>query len=1603
MKTLRSATFFLMFLCFFFTWPVLARSESMWLIKVLPGVETYCASFTLGTTPHCPNEWCEYPSCSIMGPGVSKVITPPVHGTLRIAIENRIFDNNSVYGLNCDIQPVPTNVIYYTWNDDASDATQDYFVLDYCNYSGYYDNSCLSDHYKLDFTVYIDKPSPTPTPTPFPCDPDWCAYTGGTCIDDVCVPNSTPSPEQNLGYETSSGTPSINCFDPVNIATGNNLQTETDFVGASNTFLELKRTYNSQSTASSAFGANWNGTWQRSIAQPNSTTVKATRADGGVFTFTLTAGVWQSGPNVTSKLSAVLDSNNQQIGWQLVTADDSIEYYWLDGRFAYFVTRAGLVTTINYDFNKKLSSVVGPFGRTLNFTYDGSNRVNQATAPDGGVYLYKYDGNNNLSSVTYPENVVRQYLYENTSFPHAMTGIIDENGNRFATFTYDAQGRTVSTAHAGGAEQVTITYNANGTSTMTDANGNSSIATFTTQFGMVKPAAVDNKGCSCGSSAYTYDANGFLASRKDFNGNLTTYSRNARGLELSRTEASGTPQARTITTTWHSTFHLPTSITDPNRVTTFAYDAKGNMLQKTVKTSKNTRTWKYTYNNSGQVLTVDAPRTDVQDVTTFTYDSKGDIATITNALGHITSITSYDANGRPLTVQDPNGLVSTLGYDARGRLTSRNSGGEVTTYSYDAAGELNKITKPDGSYTTLGYDAAHRLTDIADALGNHIHYTLDAVGNRIKEDVFDTNNKLTQTRSYAYDQLNRLSQNIGAQNQTTIYGYDNNSNLTSITDPLGNTTTYTYDTLNRIAQTTDPNKGTIKTNHDPNDMITSVTDPRGLVTNYANDELNDITLIQSPDSGTTTKTYDEAGNVASTIDARSNTITYTYDALNRITKKSSSDGKSVVFNYDQLTNGIGHLTSMTDESGTTTWTYDIYGHVIQKQQQTGSAMLTTSTTYSSGNIASITYPSGRKLTYNYAAFSGKIAEIDVDGKPFLSSILYQPFGSAWLWYYGNGSLFAGRLFDLDGNIYLYGHNNQQGTIEYATLTRDKAGRITNIANSTSSENKIFGYDALNRLTSYANGTQTQNYGYDSNGNRMSLDTNTDTIDYLYASTSNRLLNHSGATPQSYSYDAAGNLTSDGVFTYAYDADGHLVQVSKGIVSTVTPTPMVDNNDGTISISATGLMWQKVTAGKMTVADALSYCNQLSLAGYTDWRLPNKDELYGLIDQTRCNPSININYFPDTMSSWYWSSSTWPNNGNPIAINFDYPCGSDGDGSQPSWYIRAVRTLTSTPTPTPIPAPSPTPTPISIQYQYNGLGQRVAKLGTSVSTGANIFSYDPVGNLLGEYDASGNVFIETIWLEGMPVGRLVTGAQFNIIPDHLGAPYAITDTNGNTGWTWDHDPFGNGAAPVYNLRFPGQYFDTETGLHYNMARTYDPVTGRYIQSDPIGLAGGINTYAYVGNNPVVGVDPLGLYNYHEDLKIFAEAMGIIGTGAALSITAGAAIATAPAVLTIATLGIAATVLDLAIYPSEHPNSDAVAESLKIVVSSRLPEGTNLITDPMIDHLAEVVPRNFEIANDIILPALSIMGKQLADKYSHNKLNDDPSKNICYQSGGAGGRW
>ncbi|HHO8920417.1 TPA: RHS repeat domain-containing protein, partial [Pseudomonas aeruginosa] len=177
-----------------------------------------------------------------------------------------------------------------------------------------------------------------------------------------------------------------------------------------------------------------------------------------------------------------------------------------------------------------------------------------------------------------------------------------------------------------------------------------------------------------------------------------------------------------------------------------------------------------------------------------------------------------------------------------------------------------------------------------------------------------------------------------------------------------------------------------------------------------------------------------------------------------------------------------------------------------------------------------------------------------------------------------------------------------------------------------------------------------------------------------------------------------------------------------------------------------------------------------------------------------------------------------------------------------------------------------------EYRYNALGQRIVKLTPeSVTT----YLYGPDGQLLGEaeHDGSGRKLRARyyLWLDSLPLatidadydaqGKVGNPTLLYLHGDHLDTPRLATDASGQIAWQWQSDAFGRGEAlsqgsTQVNLRFPGQYYDAESGLHYNYFRDYDPQTGRYVESDPIGLRGGLNTYGYVMGNPLRYIDPTG---------------------------------------------------------------------------------------------------------------------------------------------------
>ena len=1230
---------------------------------------------------------------------------------------------------------------------------------------------------------------------------------------------------------------------PINPGTGNKHQTETDYIGVGIFPIIFQRTYNSVETMQSGIvGRRWRHSYERKVYHDDLLRPENKRACEAVDYYTYTIKGWvprceiQSSPVLTTATVSrpdgkmiyfVLDANGighpdsdveatlvkTDSGWQYTSENNEIETYDANGLLRSITSPSGLVHTLYYNTLGELQTVSDSFGRSLTFAYDINGRLSTVTGPGGSTYVYSYDVESNLSSVTHPDAKVRTYLYENTGYPNvdlpnALTGIVDENGSRFATWAYDVYGRAILSEHAGGVEKETVVYNDNGTAVVTDAAGTSRTYGFVTTMGVVKQGTITQPciGQFCGgvvsvTSRNTYDANGNRDLFTDFNGTTTDYDYDlTRNLETRRIEAKGTPQQRTITTQWHPTYRLPTQIAAPLKRTTYSYDANGQLTSKTEQATTDAngslglattatgtpRVWSYSYNAKRQIATVDGPRTDLNDTTRYVYDPvNGNLQTITNALNHTTQITHHDASGRPLRLVDANGLVTQLRYTPRGWTDLIKVGTdtvyETTDLDYDGVGQLIKATLPDGSYLSYSYDAAHRLTDIRDAQGNQIHYTLDLMSNRTATAVKDPSGTLKRIHTNVYNTLNRLSQSIGADKgpdtQTTYYDeYDNNGNLKKMRDAQGNITQYGYDAFNRLATTLDALNGTTSYGYDAQGNLSTVTDARGNTTRYSYDGLGNLTQLNSPDTGTTNYTaYDGTGNLLSQTDAKGQTTQYQYDALNRLTRITYADNSTTVYSYDQGNSSLGRLSAVNDANGSVTYQYDQHGRITNKTQTSGTISLPVVYRYNSaGQLDQVTYPSGAVIGYSYS--SGKLNAISRNGQPLLGNIRHDPFGPVSGWSWGsNSTLDVSRQYDLDGQLTSYTLANATQQLSYATT-----GNLTAITETGNpANNSSYGYDALYRLTNASGPQGTQGYSYDANGNRSSATLNGTTNSYTLAATNNRLQSISGVNAKSYAHDANGNLINDGLHNYSYDARNRLTAV-----------------DATISYTLNGL-------GQRTRKTAPGINTSNTTAGDA-----NGDGAINAQDH-----SAILNHIL----------------GTPASNNAD--CNQDG------------------------------------QVNVQDLVCINIKINPSLQTaGTTHFVYDEQGQLIGEYDQNGAPIQETLYLGNLPIAVIKQGNVYRLYADHLNTPRAITDSNNTTLWSWESDAFGTTAANedadgdgvrlTYNLRFPGQYFDQETGLHYNYFRYYDPLTGRYTTSDPIGLAGGLNLYAYVENDPINNIDPTG---------------------------------------------------------------------------------------------------------------------------------------------------
>ncbi|MHA6890445.1 RHS repeat domain-containing protein [Ralstonia pseudosolanacearum] len=538
--------------------------------------------------------------------------------------------------------------------------------------------------------------------------------------------------------------------------------------------------------------AQWTSNWQRSldtsVVTDTNAPVTALRDDGSVYGFRKNGSAWSTA-GTQDTLNSITDANGKTTGWQYTVVNTgTVESYDTSGKLQSVRDRNGRTTTLSYNAANQLTTVTAPSGRSLGFAYDSQNRVASVTAPDGAVTGYGYNSAGMLSTITRPDGAVRQYVYEDSRFPTALTGIVDENGSRYATYAYDDQGRAISSTLSGGANAYQFQYGDNYQTTVTDPTGKTSVYSFLKQNGVLLPTAISAPCGLCGSTrqSSSYDANNNLTQETDYNGTVTSHTYDSQKRETQRVDGSSTTSARTTTTVWHSQFwNLPTQIASPTKLETYSYDSNGNLTSysETPTADSNgsqsfnatatgsTRTTSWTYTADGQVATRSGPRTDVATSTTYVYRTaddtnspplyrKGDLYQIVDPLSHATTINQYDASGRPLQMTDANGTVTAFTYSNRGWLTSQTitpaSGtAQITNYGYDAVGQLTKVTLADGSNVSFSYDGAHRLTGAADSSGNSISYTLDAMGNRTQEQSKDPSGNLARQITRVFDSMNR--------------------------------------------------------------------------------------------------------------------------------------------------------------------------------------------------------------------------------------------------------------------------------------------------------------------------------------------------------------------------------------------------------------------------------------------------------------------------------------------------------------------------------------------------------------------------------------------------------------------------------------------------------------------------------------------------------------------------------------------------------------------------------------------------------------------------------------------------------------------------------
>lgn len=1202
----------------------------------------------------------------------------------------------------------------------------------------------------------------------------------------ICRPNTIPRVITGRNIKQTNSCP-IN-GNPCHPATGDKSRAEIDFTFAGREFVRYYHSLN-QLQAARELGTGWTHTYADFILRGSSNQTRVNEK-GYLQTYSGGRGTQASGETLRAGPASTM---------VLTGADGAQRIYGLNGQLVQIASGEPATSVVlSYD-RSRLTSVIDGKGRSLVFAYE-NNRLSSITLPDGSQATYAYDATGNLTQVTRPDGTTRNYVYGEAehapaALPNLLTGIL-ENGERYATFSFDQNGMVTGSQLDAGSQPVdvtTITYGADGVSTSVNNLGNVSQHVISGgQF-----SAITKTTDAQGSRSFNFNTSGRLASKIDALANRTT---------IDYTDSSGAV-SQVVTRTEESTGRITRTTRDannqvseeresrklgtaPEELASLARkvaDAQGRTLfscQYDVTQStdyvcgslgfapSNVRQSANLYCTDADVAAIPTicPIPGLQlsysdaagNTTTFEYYAandtgcdtggacthrKGDLRAQVNALGQRTEYLEYDALGNAIQIRGIDGVVIERLYDQGGRVLAETIKGDVpandriSLFEYNSFGRLTRSTGPDGVWTRMHYDTADRLVAVEDAAGNRINYTLDGAGNRTREEVRDASGTLTRALSRTFDTASRMTSQSGADGHATQFRYDPVGNLLESESPLGHISRSTFDGDSRPKlQTQDPGGINAQIGYDyaANGQLERVVDPKGLATTYAYNGFGDPIGQQSPDTGTESYTVDAVGNRLTRTDARGITATSQYDVLNRLT----------------------HI-SYPDPTLDVAYTYD-----------TAPAVCAANERFSQGRVGTVIHAGG-STQYCHDRFGQ------------LTRKLQTVNGVATTVRYGYTA--GGRLATL---------TYPDGTV--ADYLRDSLGRISEVGVTRPGQAR----QVVVTNVTYAPFGPATGWTY---GNGRTLYRPVDQ-DYRSEGISDP---HSGGLALIFSYNPVGAITeltdgtgSGALIHYSYDALGRLVQTKDGATGVPVEKYAYDaTGNRTVLETSAGAQVYSYSSNSHHLMGVGIESRQYDIAGNT---LSIGDRQFVYNDANRLSQVRNS----DVLSEKHTYNHRGERTESELATG----------GRRQTVYDEFGRWIGS----------------------YAGAGQLLQQ---AVWMDGHLIAL-----LQSNSELPSSAYVQTDHL-GTP--RVVIDPERDVA---IWKWSNKSEAFGNQ--QADSDPDGDGIAFVQALRFPGQQASSGGGLFYNYHRDYDPASGRYIQSDASGLLDGPSTYGYVHQNPLSLIDPQG---------------------------------------------------------------------------------------------------------------------------------------------------